>query len=80
MNKKLTVTEAVRLNDKYKSSGLTQKAFALAEGITIYKISLCRRIILHNKPKFTSPVTNVCFTEVKQPCAPKITNTPTVWC
>ena len=67
MSRKLTFDEAVKLNEKYKASGLTQKAFAQAEGISIYKISLCRHIIQQKNPKVTLPKTNLDFTEVKLP-------------
>ena len=67
MSRKLTVNKAMRLNKKYKASGLTQKAFALAEGISTYKMSLCRHIIRHKNPKVILPESDMGFTEIKLP-------------
>jgi hypothetical protein len=63
----MTVDEAIKLNDKYTSSGLTQKAFALTEGISKYRVNLFRHIIKNQKPGTRLPTSSIAFTQIKQP-------------
>lgn len=57
MDRDLMVAEALDINAKYMSSGMSLKKFAVVANISNYKMNLCRSIV-NNQNKRKRPVSN----------------------